>query len=147
MSSMLFLQWPAATALAPVSISIEGTVPPSGGNEGDTAGEFTIVGYTDSNGEFSGTAYLHAEGPGIGPANEITINSPVTGKYAMEGNVARIYFSGQTGDGGNFRGQLRSDMHTVAFFVEGRFTGFFNIPANGYVTLIAVQGDGSVLPL
>ena len=143
-SLLLFLQWPSAIAQEPVAITITGSVLPSGGNEGDTTGDFTISGYADANGVFSGTAHLYATGPGIGPANEITIDRPVTGNYAMEGNVARIYFSGQTGYGAGFRGQLRSDSHTVAFFVEGRFTGFFSVPANGYMTLIAVQGDGSV---
>ncbi len=145
LSSMLFLQWPTAIAQKP-NITIAGTVLPSGGNEGDTHGDFTISGHVDANGEFSGKAHLYATGPGIGPNNEITIDRPVQGNYAMEGDVARLYFSGQTNDGALFRGQLRSDSQTVAFFVEGKFTGFSDVPANGYMTLIAVQGVGDISP-
>ena len=142
----------AAAAQTPVSVDISGYVLPSGGKEGDTIGTFSISGSGDGNGrggglfgEFSGLASLTTVGPGIGPHNEISFTGvSITGSFDVDDKNARIYFSGETSQEESFRGQLRRDMHSVAFFEEGKYTGFFEIRGNGYMNVIAIRGVGCV---
>ena len=141
-----------AAAQTPVSVDISGYVLPSGGKEGDTVGTFSIAGSGDGKGrggglfgEFSGSASLTAVGPGLGSNNEISFEDvSITGSFDVDAKNARIYFSGETSQGQSFKGQMRRDMHSVAFFEEGKYTGFFEIRGNGYMNVIAIRGEGCI---
>lgn len=134
-------------ASVPVTISISGNVAPSSGQEGNIVGTFSISGLGEIVnrrvglvGEFSGQSSLEAIGPGLGPVDEITIVGLINGRFLTEGTSAMISFTGvNEADGQSFQGQLRGDLST------GTFIGFFNIPGKGFLTLIFVEGTGSIV--
>ncbi len=135
----------AAQTSVPITINISGTVAPSEGQEGDITGIFTINGEgvgierkKGLSGEFTGRASLDADGPGLGPVGKVTIYGSINGRFAIQGNLAMISFSGVSSDGQVFSGQLRGDLVTRVFI------GFFNIPGNGFMTVIFVQGYGTI---
>ncbi|MBI2184623.1 MAG: hypothetical protein HYU39_06655 [Thaumarchaeota archaeon] len=126
-------------AFANATISISGTVTPSQGQEGDVVGTFSISGLaTGAGGGFTGTASLSATGPGLGPTNQLTLNGSIQGRLMVQGTAAMVAFRGVSEDGQAFSGQFRGDLST------GVFIGFFNIPGNGFLSVIFVNGTGSI---